>query len=173
VAVYAMPIGVNEDSNPDTPHATSYGAHRTKLEQFCRQQFPNLLVVRLPGLFGDGLKKNIIFDFMHENNVDRIDSRGIYQFYNLGHIWADIQTALGNKLTLVNFATAPTTVAEVAKAAFGKDFDQETLPAEKLPDFDMHTKYGGLYGQSGPYLASKEQVLADIKTFVEQSKAAA
>jgi nucleoside-diphosphate-sugar epimerase len=169
---YANPIGVDEDSGLDTPHATPYGQHRARLEQFCREHFDNLLIARLPGLFGAGLKKNVIYDFIHHNNVDRVDSRGIYQFYNLGRIWADIQTALGAHLTLVNFAVEPTRVADVAREAFGLDFNQHTLPDDKLPNFDMRTKYGDIYGQSGPYLSNKAEVLADIRAFVKREQAA-
>lgn len=169
---YANPIGVDEDSDLDTAHAMPYGVNRAKLEAFCREHFENLLIVRLPGLFGPGLKKNVIYDFIYDNNVDRIDARGIYQYYNLAHIWADIQTALDHQLSVVNFATAPTTVAEVAKVVFGLDFSQTTLPDDKLPHFDMYTKHAEAYGKSGHYLATKDEVLADIKTYVagEQAK---
>lgn len=171
IANYARPVGVDEDSDLDTSHATPYGVNRAKLEQFCRENFTRLLIVRLPGLFGDGLKKNVIYDFVHNNNVDQIDSRGVYQFYNLSHIWADIQTALDHELSLVNFAVEPTSVAEVAKGAFGMDLDQQVLPDDKLPHFDMHSKYSGIYGKRGNYLATKEEVLADIKAFVDEQKA--
>jgi nucleoside-diphosphate-sugar epimerase len=168
VAVYAEPIGVDEDSDLGTARATPYGLHRTRLEDFCREHFDRLLIVRLPGLFGNGLKKNVIYDFTHNNNVDRIDSRGVYQFYNLGHIWADIKTALDHDLSLVNFGIEPISVAEVAKAAFGMNFDQQSLPDDKLPNFDMRTKYAEIYGKTGHYLATKAETLADIKAFVEQ-----
>jgi nucleoside-diphosphate-sugar epimerase len=168
---YASPIDVDEDSDLDTPHATPYGVHRTRLENFCRERFPKLLIVRLPGLFGQGLKKNAIYDFIHQNQIEKIDSRGVYQFYNLGHIWDDIQTALDHSLSLVNFATEPISVAEVAKQAFDIDFNQETLPDQKLPLFDMRTKHADVYGHQGGYIASKSEVLADIKVFVEAQKA--
>lgn len=170
---YARPVGVDEDADLDTAHAMPYGVNRTKLEEFCREHFQNLLIVRLPGLFGPGLKKNVIYDFMYDNNVDRIDARGIYQYYNLGHIWADIQTALDHQLTLVNFATEPTTVAEVAKEIFGLDFSQQTLPEDKLPHFDFYTKHAQAYGKEGHYLATKAEVLADIRAFVAASDAKA
>lgn len=171
ISTYAHPTGVNEDSDLETSQATPYGAHRAQLEEFCRQKFDNLLIVRLPGLFGNGLKKNVIFDFLHDNNLDKIDSRAVYQFYNLDRIWSDLKIALNNQLPLINFAVEPTSVAEVAKAAFGLDFNQQTLDPEKLPYFDMHTKYAGLFHQPGNYIETKDQVLAGIKAFVDRERA--
>jgi nucleoside-diphosphate-sugar epimerase len=170
IATYAHPTSVNEDSDLVTAEATPYGAHRAKLEAFCRQTFDQLVVVRLPGLFGNGLKKNVIYDFLHHNDVAKIDSRAVYQFYNLDRIWADIKVALDNQLPLVNLAVEPTSVAEVARHGFGLAFDQHTLPDDKLPYFDMHTKYAGLYGQNGNYIETKDQVLAGIKAFVDRER---
>lgn len=42
--------------------ASFYGKHRRDLEVFCLAHFPSCLVVRLPALFGSGLKKNFLFD---------------------------------------------------------------------------------------------------------------
>lgn len=40
----------------------AYGRNRRELEKFCAANFDRCLVVRLPALFGAGLKKNFIFD---------------------------------------------------------------------------------------------------------------
>ncbi|MDF2461484.1 MAG: hypothetical protein K0S68_887 [Candidatus Saccharibacteria bacterium] len=173
IAVYTKPIGVDEDSDVDAAHATPYGANRYQLEQFVSDRFDRSTIVRLPGLFGNGLKKNIIFDFLHDNNVDRIDARAVYQFYNLDRVWSDVSTALEHELPVINFAAEPTSVAEVARAAFDLEFDQETLPADKLPNYDMHTKHAAAYGRSGPYLSGKDEVLQDIKNFVQRERSRA
>lgn len=43
----------------------AYGKHRRVLEAFCEEHFDNCLVVRLPALFGEGLRKNFIFDLLN------------------------------------------------------------------------------------------------------------
>ncbi|MBI1291921.1 sugar nucleotide-binding protein [bacterium] len=43
----------------------AYGRHRRELEVFCAEHFPSCLVVRLPALFGAGLKKNFLFDILN------------------------------------------------------------------------------------------------------------
>ena len=44
---------------------STYGRNRARLESWVRATFPEShLVVRLPGIFGPGMKKNIIFDLV-------------------------------------------------------------------------------------------------------------
>lgn len=118
-------------------------------------------------MFGSGLKKNVIYDFMHNNNIERIHYAGSFQYYNLGNIWDDINIALRNGLKLINFATEPVITAEIAERCFGiKDFRNE--PEGVMPGaYDMHTKHAGLYGKNGNYLYSREEELRDIKVLVD------
>lgn len=165
VGVYKNPNGANEDTPIDTDGLSPYGLNRYHLEQFCQKNF-DTTIIRLPGLFGNGLKKNVIFDLLNDNNVDRIHKDGVYQYYNLGNIWKDIQTALNNNLPLVNFATPPVSTEEVARECFGIEFTN--APDDVKPAYwDMHSKYAQLYGGEGEYLYTKASELADIKAFVE------
>lgn len=55
----------------------AYGRNRRRLEEFCIGHFDNVIVVRLPALFGAGLKKNFVFDIMNPMpsmlTVERLD----------------------------------------------------------------------------------------------------
>lgn len=62
VDVYPAPVDVYEDTPAGGENAPAYGANRYALEQWVRQQWPKALILRLPGLYGRGLKKNFIFD---------------------------------------------------------------------------------------------------------------
>lgn len=62
IAVYADSRGKNEQS-PMTPDGLpAYGRNRLQLERWVREDYPNALIVRLPALYGIGLKKNFLFD---------------------------------------------------------------------------------------------------------------
>jgi nucleoside-diphosphate-sugar epimerase len=163
VDVYARPDGVDEDSDVGRGEATAYGRHRHDLERRVSENFDSL-VVRLPGLFGEGLKKNIIYDFLHNNNVDRVDARSVYQFYWLGNVWRDVSAALDAGLSLVNFATEPTSVAEVARAAFGFEFTN--APPGAPARYDFRTRHAAVFGGQGDYIAGKAQVLDEMRRYV-------
>jgi len=169
VGVYKNPNGANEDTPIDTDGLPPYGVNRWHLEQFVRDNF-KATIIRLPGLFGEGIKKNVIFDLLNNNMVENIHADGVYQYYNLGNIWRDIAIALENDLPLVNFATEPVSTREVAEYSFGRQpFDQK--PAGVKPAFwDMHSKHAALFGGTNPYLYSKQQELDDIKAFVAKHK---
>jgi hypothetical protein len=170
VDVYPNPIGVDEDSPIDPAAQQTYGRNRLLLEKIAAEHFPRVLVVRLPGLFGEGLKKNAVYDLLHNNDVHKIHAGGVFQFYNLDHLWRDVQTANDAELPLVNFATEPVSVRDVARAAFGLDFTIDT--GQPPARYDMRTKHATLFGGRDGYLSSREQVLADLKAFVERERKA-
>ena len=58
-------MDVYENTPYSTDALTPYGQNRLHLEREARKLCPDALVVRLPGLFGDGLKKNFIYDMIN------------------------------------------------------------------------------------------------------------
>jgi nucleoside-diphosphate-sugar epimerase len=163
VDVYARPIAVDEDSDVDEAHATAYGRHRRALERRIADRF-DALIVRLPGLFGPGLKKNVIHDFLHGHELHKIDSRAVFQFYPLTRLWADISVALRAGIRLINFATEPVSVRTVARVGFNLDFTNEV--AREPATYDFRSKHGRCYGGSGGYLLGREEVMRELRMFL-------
>ncbi|MBS7526801.1 NAD(P)-dependent oxidoreductase [Fusibacter paucivorans] len=66
IDVYPKPLHVDEATMPsvDAFDKNAYGKHRLMLEAYVREHF-DALIVRLPALFGLGLKKNFIYDLSH------------------------------------------------------------------------------------------------------------
>ena len=63
IAVLADSRGVYEDSPAqDTEALPAYGKNRLQLERWVREDFPGALIVRLPALYGAGIRKNFLFD---------------------------------------------------------------------------------------------------------------
>ncbi len=169
VDVYPVPIDVDEDSPIDVAAQHAYGRHRLRLEREIADHFANVLVVRLPALFGPGLKKNAVYDLLNDNEVHKIHSGGVFQFYNLDRLWTDIGRASDAGLLLVNFATEPFSVADMAREAFGREFDNvlPTPPAR----YDFRTKHAASFGGVGGYLYGRDQVMAELRAFVARERA--
>ena len=64
IDVYQNPADVDEDTAIETDGLQPYGLDRYALEQWAEREFPDCLIVRLPGLYGKNLKKNFIYDFI-------------------------------------------------------------------------------------------------------------
>lgn len=65
IAVLDDVNGVDEDCKNNTDRLTAYGINRYKLEEMVREIVSDCHVVRLPALFGKGLKKNFIYDIIN------------------------------------------------------------------------------------------------------------
>ncbi len=167
VDVYDPPVRVNEDTPILLSALKPYGNHRRRVELFVEAHFPDHCIVRLPGLFGKGLKKNVIFDLLHNNQMENIHAEAVFQFYNLANIYRDIEIALKHNIRLINFATEPISVREMAAYAFDLNFTN--IPHAAPPRYDMQTRYGSVYGHKGsPYILSKKEVLDQIRFFVRE-----
>ena len=219
IAVFADSRGRCEDDAPDTDGLPAYGRNRLQLEQWVREDFNDALIVRLPALYGAGLKKNFLFDlhtitpamlkpekynelaaksllvktgytladngfYKLNGTVDKAalkaffaasdfnalaftDSRSRYQFYNLGHLWQDIETARAAGLTMLHLCTPPTAAAEVYTAVTGKADWTNELPKSPF-DYDLRSRYAAVLGGSGDYLCTKEEELDDVTHFLRE-----
>ena len=165
VDVFKDPMGVDEASQVDETGLHAYGLHRRMLERFVEERFPRHLTVRLPGLVGPGLRKNVLFDFLNDNNLHAIDSRGIFQFYPMVNLWYDIKTALGAGLDLVHLAAEPISVADVARECFGRSFGQ-VLPRAPAT-YDMRTRHAREFGVAGHYQYSARETVQAIRAYAQ------
>lgn len=62
ICVYADSRGKTEQDVPQPQGLPPYGANRLQLERWVREDCPDALIVRLPALYGQGLKKNFLYD---------------------------------------------------------------------------------------------------------------
>jgi dTDP-4-dehydrorhamnose reductase len=165
VDVFKQPIEVYESSLVEEEGLHPYGLHRRKLEKFVASHFPSHLIVRLPGLVGPGLRKNIIFDFLNNNNLSSVESRAIFQFYPMVNLWFDIETALKAELNLVHLTAEPISVREVALAGFAKDFAQEL--ANKPALYDLRSEHAKLFSALSNYQYSKRETVQAIRSYAQ------
>jgi len=165
VDVFKAPVGVDEKTPVDESGLHAYGVNRRLLEKFVESHFPNHLIVRLPGLVGPGLRKNVIFDFLNDNNLHAIDSRGIFQFYPMVNLWYDIWIALEAGLKLVHLTAEPISVADVSAQGFGKSFEQTQANSPAV--YDMRTLYAPIFGSSGHYQYSARETVQAVRAYAQ------
>lgn len=154
VDVYPCPeAGPDEDSPILGGEPLDYGRNRAWLERFVRGTFDNTSVVRLPALFGRGLKKNCLYDLIHKG-ISVCDDQDYFQFYPMSRLWADI---LKTNQPIRNLPTQPITFREL-RLLLAPHLAPFYLDEAKAR-YDMRTKF------DGPYLESKQDILAQIKDF--------
>lgn len=65
IDIYSEFGNIDEDTVPNIEKQDDYGKNRFYLENWVKENFENYLIVRLPALFGKGLKKNFIYDLLN------------------------------------------------------------------------------------------------------------
>lgn len=100
--------------------------------------------------------------------LDFTDSRGTYQYYNLGNLWKDISIALKNDIRLLNLAVEPVTAGELYFYLIGKEF--VNYIDKPVPYFNYKTKYAEYFGGTDGYIRTKEIVLEDIRKYVSEMR---
>lgn len=165
VDVYPDPNGVDEESPIEAERNHAYGRHRYRVEEFIEERFGVHHIIRLPGLFGKGLKKNVIYDLMHRHELEKINPAGVYQYYSLSRLGEDVQRVMAQNLRRVNFATEPIATRKILSKFFPDRVVGPEVPFQAA--YDMRTRYGELWQSQIPgYLYSRDDVLQDLGDFL-------
>jgi len=168
IDVYPAPREVDEDSAIDLQGHHAYGLHRLEVEAWIRERFPKVLIVRLPGLFGPGIKKNVIFDMLHDNGLEKIHPGGVFQYYDLRRLANDIDRAWNLGVGLLNVSTEPLGTGEIRDRFFPQKDLGATGPAPA--GYDMRSKHAAAWGGADGYLYGKQQVLEDLGEWLAEEK---
>jgi hypothetical protein len=169
VDVYPDPAcGGDEDFeiNPASNHA--YGRHRLELEQWAARTFPRCRILRLPALFGPNLRKNALYDLVHDNLTAAINPAGVFQWYPIARLWSDIEITRRADLSLVNLVTEPVRMSSIIERYFpGVEVGHEQAPA---PTYNLTTRYSTVFGGEGPFIQTADECLRAIGDFVRREK---
>lgn len=167
IDVYPAPRAVDENTIIDQEGHHPYGLHRLLVEEWVREHFANVAVLRLPGLFGPGLKKNVIFDMMHDNGLEKVHPDGVFQYYDTRQLAGDIEKAWQAGIGLLNVSAEPIATSEIRDQFFPSKVLGGTGPAPA--GYDMHSIHADIWkGQNG-YLYSKTQVLSQMQNWLAEN----
>ena len=191
IDVYETPIEVTESTKINIDNLLPYGKNRLILERWIQENFNDYLIVRLPGLYGEfikkyynkldngfykckevhGREKKVLinhFEKLGFSALNFTDSRGVFQYYNLKFLWEHIQVALNNKIKILNIATEPIRIDDIYRMIMGKKFENFIL--DDIPYYNFKTEYSEIFGGSNGYIFDKDFILNDISKFVNQKR---
>ena len=168
VDVYASATGRNEHDTPDTAQLHAYGANRVMLETWVARRFARHSIVRLPALFGTGLKKNALFDMMNDNMTEVINGASTFQWYPLERLSDDIATIRERRPGLVNLVTAPVATETIRARFFADKAIGSKAGAEA--HYDLRTVHDTMFGGSDGYILGAADVLDAMQRFIEREQ---
>ena len=119
IDVFPTNYEFDEDSVVLTNHEEAYGANRSYLETELANFLEDLHIIRLPGMYGPGLKKNLIFDLANKKEPPKLNPSSTFQFYDVRSLPGHIELCLDNDVKVLNLATEPVSVKEIYFDCFG------------------------------------------------------
>ena len=149
---YEIPIGV-----------PSYGSNRYLFENLIKTtlKYKRLLTLRLPALFGKHIKKNIIYDLLNHNEVNKIKYNSTYQWYNLDKLVRDTNNCLNitKDFECVNLFTEPIHTSQILDLFNLSEKDVENNSNSIIYNYKSKIASTG-------YIESQQDILEQIKQFV-------
>jgi nucleoside-diphosphate-sugar epimerase len=166
IDVYQPAINVTENDWPDLNGTEAYGRNRAWFEMFFRSHFPHATIIRLPGLFGADLKKNLIFDLLNgrKSQFMNVHKDSQFQFFDISLIWDVINKCLDNNLSVLNVATEPILAREIAGL-----FEEELYETEKKVSYDMKSLHSTIFKGNLDYLMSKNEIITRVLSLKQKS----
>lgn len=169
IDVYRDPVDVDEGNTPPTEGLNPYGLHRLMLERFVAERFACTTIVRLPGLFGVGLRKNVIFDMLHANQTDNISPAGVLQWYPMRRFPQDLSRITAAGVTLINVTAEPVATAAIRN----RYFPQVKIGGPELfaPRYDVRTRHPAVLGGTVGYHLDAAAVMRELGLFIAAERA--
>lgn len=168
VDVYDPPVGVDERCQPSEA-SHPYGRHRFMLEQTILDLFGGQArIIRLPALVGHGLKKNVIYDLLNNNNVEQINPNSAFQWFNLEHLPSIIDRVKHLESgKILNVASEPLATGSILDAWFADVKERLNWDAAPI-GYDVRTVHGL---EGSPYLYSAEDALnLHLRPYIEAQR---
>ncbi len=128
------PLSTSEKTQPDIRRSSHYGFHKYLAEECVRHYARHWLIVRLAGMVGPNLKKNPVYDILHDQPL-RIHPDSLYQFMTTDRVaeivWLLVEKGWTEEVVNVcgRGLISPRQVAMLAK----RQLDLSLLPSDAQP----------------------------------------
>lgn len=155
----------SDENTVPTVTTLNYGTNRYLFEVMVNQllKYNKVKIFRLPALYSPDIKKNVLFDFLNNNNVENINANSVFQWYNLKNLVFDVEyysTTYSNQ-TIFNLFPAGLDTTRIINELF-PEYKTE-VSRKGLVYYDYRT----ILNSSG-YLQSATASFDGIKNFVNE-----
>jgi hypothetical protein len=155
IDVYTNALLLSNESTLLTFDSPGYGANRYIFELFITNNlsYNSLKIIRLPSLFGPGLKKNILFDVKNNNQIEKINRNSLHQWYNMERLEKDLEKINSIDAVKFNFFPEPIETKEILEGHVGHDGERFEYNFQTI-----HTPSG--------YWYDKDTAVKEVKEFL-------
>ena len=153
----------SQDENGCAYSQQPYGKHRKMMEDWVKNTQINWTIIRLPGLFGKGLKKNIIYDLIFNNQIENICLDSEFQWYNIENLYTDIENIIDSDLKIVHLFSEPVSVRDIIENYFPENNDK--CIGKNIVKYNLKTKY-----KETSYWKNKQEILEDIGKYINYER---
>lgn len=145
----------------------SYGHNRRLFELLVKEfvKTEDLKIFRLPAIFNKNIKKNVIYDLINNNNLEKILNNSYFQWYNLDNLYDDI-LRFSRKYPndqVFNLFPEPLHTSQLV-SLFPNAQDKVDYNAQGL-QYNYCTKY-----TNDNYLHSSKQSLEEIRKLINETR---
>lgn len=166
-------IGSGSDEDTLPMPGDAYGRNRLFFEQECRRLFPVTMTIRLPGLFGHGLKKNVIFDALRDDARPTLSSSSFFQWYSMAWFETDVRRLVAPDTSawpsVVHLFPEPLSAHDMCDVLFPSSDTSDASDTFDIdlqaPRYDVQTR---LMAEAGTrYWRSRGAVVAAMRRFAD------
>lgn len=163
VDVYSETQNVDEDCEMPIQNDNAYGKNRKMIENFVESNFSDSIIIRLPALFGQKMKKNYIFDLLNDNNLSQINLNSSFQWYDISRIEKDLEVIIKNNIKKINISPEPLKTENIVDLFFKQK--KKFCYYGNQSEYNIKTKYFNIFNGENGYSRTKKQVLEDFSKF--------
>lgn len=167
IDVYCNSQECSDESHSPRFNSLSYGHNRYLFELMVRAfvSADELKIFRLPALYNKHIKKNVLYDLLHNKNVEKISYHSAFQWYNLDYLYDDIirLTRRFPEADLFNIFPEPLYTQNIIELFPDAMEKVDFVNAGSF--YNYHTKY-----TSTGYFYPSEQSLQEIKKLIYEAR---
>ncbi len=158
IEIYGLKNNKNEKDKINKKHNSSYGINRLYLEDFVKEKFKKHLIIRLPIVYGKNFCKNVIYDLLNQNEIEKLNAKDLVQVYNVQNLKKDINFCLKKNISELNIATEPIGLGYLAKKIFKIELSNKKNP--------RLMKMKSIYHKNN-FFYDKKKTISELKKFVK------